>query len=149
MEGAAGARPSLLADAAKAAYESGEYTKAAEHGAELLALATAEPRGWSPGNSIHQGNVVLGRVALHQGDVEKAKQFLLAAGKTPGSPQLNSFGPNMALARDLLAVGEAGTVTQYLDLCGEFWKLDRGRLDAWKAEIRQGRTPDFGANLLF
>jgi hypothetical protein len=49
--------------------------------------------------------MVLGQVALRRGDAKKAASFLLAAGKTWGSPQLNSFGPNMPLANDLLAAG--------------------------------------------
>ncbi|MBI4892681.1 MAG: hypothetical protein HY821_18800 [Acidobacteria bacterium] len=144
-----GMRQPLVVVIAKAAYDAGEYAKAEQYGAELLKLAAEQPNQWSTGNSIHQGNLVLGRVALHHGDVEKAKRFLLDAGKTPGSPQLNSFGPNMALARDLLAAKQPETVTQYLDLCGVFWKQDRGKLEAWKAEIRQDKIPDFGANLVF
>jgi len=38
---------------------------------------------------------------LKEGKVEDAKHYLLEAGKTPGSPQLNSFGPDMSLAEEL------------------------------------------------
>jgi hypothetical protein len=61
---------------------------------------------WSYGNTIHHANLVLGRVKLFEGDVEAAKKYLELAGKTPGSAQLNSFGPNMNLAKELLEKGE-------------------------------------------
>jgi hypothetical protein len=48
------------------------------------------------------------------GDIEEAKKQLLLAGKTPSSPQLNSFGPNMILAKELLDKGEKDTVLHYL-----------------------------------
>src|ERR1700719_3714085 len=75
-----------------------------------------------------------------------ADRYLLASGKTPGSPQLDSFGPNMTLAKELLAKGESDSVLQYLDLCKNFWEGERQQLDDWRDAIRGGKTPDFGAN---
>ena len=74
------------------------------------------------------GHMVLGRVALKRGDVETAKRELLLAGATPGSPQLDSFGPNMSLAKDLLEKKQADTVIEYFALCVKFWKLEDGNL---------------------
>jgi hypothetical protein len=81
---------------------------------KLLALAEANRNDWNYGNAVHDGHVVLGQVALAFGDVDTAKSELLAAGRTPGSPQLNSFGPNMRLASDLLDAGEGDVVVQNL-----------------------------------
>jgi hypothetical protein len=78
-----------------------------------------------------------------------AGRELLEAGKTPGSPQLNSFGPNMALARDLLVAGQRVVVLQYFKLCGAFWESERGRLAEWMADADAGRVPAFGANLVY
>lgn len=72
-----------------------------------------------------------------------------AAGDTPGSPQLNSFGPNMTLARDLLQRGETAPVLAYFEQVRRFWKMGGGRLDAWSAAVEAGRIPDFGGNLLY
>jgi hypothetical protein len=91
--------------------------------------------------------MVLGQVALRDGDKAAARAHLLASGKTKGSPQLNSFGPNMSLAKDLLEVGERDVVQTFFDLCGIFWKNDHGALDRWKNAVAAGRIPDFGANL--
>ena len=55
----------------------------------------------------------------------------------------------MALARLLLDAGERDAVLEFLELCGEFWKLDRGLLDSWTAAVRAGETPFFGVNLAF
>jgi hypothetical protein len=94
---------------------------------------------------VHHGNLILGRIALRDGDMEKAKEHLLAAGQTPGSPQLNSFGPNMALARELLEKGEKQAVLEYFERCGSFWK--RAELESWARDVKAGEIPDFGANL--
>ncbi|HMF36252.1 MAG TPA: hypothetical protein VKF17_06415 [Isosphaeraceae bacterium] len=65
-----------------------------------------------------------------------------------GSPQLNSFGPSMSFAREMLEAGEREPVLEYLNLCRSFWKGDEGRLDRWTREIKEGRIPDFGPSLL-
>ena len=74
---------------------------------------------------------------------------MLLAGDTPGSPQLDSFGPNMLLAKELLEHGEREAVIEYFKRCGRFWEMERTRLEQWTKDARAGRTPDFGANLIF
>lgn len=114
---------------------------------QLLDAAPTFETNWNVGNAVHTGNLVLGSTGLMAGDKEAAKRFLVAAGRARGSPQLMSFGPNMALARDLLQVGETATVLEYLMLCGRFWRMGRERLDQWKNTILAGGIPDFGLNL--
>jgi hypothetical protein len=79
--------------------------------------------------------------------VETAKARLLDAGKTPGSPQLDSFGPNMELAHELLQKGEKDVVLQYFDLCAKFWTMGGASLDSWRQTVKAGGTPDFGPSL--
>ncbi len=135
---------------AKVAFDAGEYTKAETYARELLASVAEIGKDWNSGNAVHDGNLVIGRVAMARDkNVVLAKASLLAAGRTPGSPQLNSFGPNMGLAKDLIAAGEREVVLEYFNLCRSFWKLHRGRLDDWSALVKEGRMPDFGANLLY
>ena len=62
---------------------------------------------------------------------------------------MNSFGPNMSLAKDLLEKGERDTVLQYFELCRKFWTMDYGKLDEWSQEVRAGKIPRFGANLVY
>jgi hypothetical protein len=138
-----------LADAAMMNVEVGSAEKAKAYAQELLRLAPKYPKDWNYGNAVHKGNLALGRVALREGDIEGAKKFLLAAGRTPGSPQLNSFGPNMTLAKELLEKGERAAVLEYFQLCAAFWKMDYGKLREWSALVKEGLVPDFGANLLY
>jgi len=72
---------------------------------------------------------------------------LMAAMRLTGSPQLGSFGPNMRLAADLLERGEREAVLEYFRLCAGFWPRDE--LKDWAALVEGGRTPDFGANLIY
>ena len=137
----------VLADLAKLAFDNGQPERAQTYARELLRLAPDYRKDWNYGNAIFYGNFVLGRVALARGNVELAKQYLLDAGSTPGSPQLDTFGPNVTLAKELLEKGQAPTVLRFLALCKEFWKMDRGRLAEWTDAIRSGSTPDFSANL--
>lgn len=137
----------LLPDLATVAFNAGDFAKAKAYADELLNMNKETKKNWNSGNAVHHGNLVLGRVALQDGDVDKAKSYLLAAGRTEGSPQLNSFGPNMTLAKDLLEKGEKQVVLEYFDLCGKFWQ--REELDQWRATVKGGGIPEFGANLVY
>ena len=145
----ADSRWSTLASAALLNAELGSPERATALANEVLETANHRAGDWNTGNAIHKGNLALGLVALHAGNVAEAKSRLLAAGKTPGSPQLDSFGPNMTLAKELLQKGEKDAVLQYFELCRKFWKMDHGALDRWEAQIRAGSVPDFGANLIY
>jgi hypothetical protein len=109
------------------ALHQGRVDDAGALGAELLDGVAKYPGDWNVGNAIHKGNILLGRVALRRGDLDEAKSRLLAAGRTPGSPQLDSFGPNMALAEELLQRGEKQVVLEYFDLCESSGSLIEAR----------------------
>jgi hypothetical protein len=131
------------------AFEAGELDKARLYATKLLELVARHDRK-KFGDAIHKSNLILGRLALKSGDVEKAKSYLLASGRTPGSPVLGSFGPNMMLAKELLEKGERQAVLDYFSLCAKFWTYEGGKkLEQWTAEVKAGKMPDFGANLLY
>ena len=138
-----------LADLAKMAYEVGDLKKAENYANELLAKATQYKSDWNYGNAIHHGNLILGRIALNSNDIGKAKEYLIKAGNTSGSPQLDSFGPSMTLAKELLEKNEKETVIQYFELCGNFWEMGEDKLKKWTADVKEGRVPDFQANLSY
>lgn len=138
-----------LGRTAKDAFNDGKFDVAKQSADELLSMAPSYPRDWNYGNAIQDGNLVLGRLALKDGRIDEAKERLLAAGNSPGSPQMDSFGPNMSLAKDLLDKGERDVVLQYFDLCRKFWELGQSKLDEWTADVKSGTTPNFGANLLY
>lgn len=134
----------LLPDLATTAFYSGNYPEAKTYAEKSLTIGSD---AWNSGNLIHHGNMILGRIALQEGDVEKSKAYLLKSAETDGSPQMNSFGPNMSLAKDLLEKGERDVVLQYFEMCGKFWKRDRGQIKKWTDTVNAGKIPDFGANL--
>lgn len=138
-----------LGELALKAAELGANDKAKAYATELLMGAQADAGGWNYGNAVHKGHTVLGLVALRSDDVATARSQLLESGKTPGSPQLNSFGPNMTLANELLKRGERDVVVEYFDMCRKFWKLGGGKLDSWSKMVRNGEMPAFGANLVY
>ena len=109
------------------------------------------------GNAIAHANQVLGRIALSKGDVAEAKKRLLASADSQGSPQLNSFGPNFSLARELAEKGERDTVIAFLDSVARFWanpnerieanskrvaSEHRKQLESWKQQLREGEVPN-------
>ncbi len=143
---AAAERETMLIDVATASLYAGESQKAEGYAKEILKRAeTGGIMTWNLGNAIHHGNLVLGHVSLRAGRIDEAEQYLLKAGKTPGSPQLDSFGPNMYLAQEMFRKGRKDTVVQYLKQCKTFWK--EPELDGWIRDVEQGRTPDFSSQL--
>ncbi len=132
---------------AVAALNADEVEKAAAYANELLDLAPQYPHDWNYGNAVHHGHMVLGHLALREGDLEQAKHHLLESGRTPGSPQLKLFGPEMSLAKELLERGERESVLEYLALCREFWEMGGEDLDEWTATVRDGGIPQFVCNL--
>jgi tetratricopeptide (TPR) repeat protein len=133
--------------AAKNALKEGNVEKAASLANELAQLAPKYTDSWNYGNAIQDANQVLGQIALSNGDVAEASRRLLASADSKGSPQMNSFGPNMQLAKALLEKGERDVVIEYFNRCSTFWTMGRKELARWTASVRSGKNPDFGANL--
>jgi len=140
-------KSSILTRLPVAAFEAGDLKHAREWALEILkqAATNQNPILVDP---VHHAHIVLGRVALVNGDMREAKEQLMLAGQTAGSPSLKSFGPNMSLAKDLLDKGERDTVIKYFEECASFWK-DGGKLSQWTTQVRAGETPQFGANLVY
>jgi len=140
-----------LRGVAARALERGDQDRAARLARELLTLAEEYRTDWNYGNAIHHGHLLLGRVALVRGDLSAAGAELLEAGRTPGSPQLNSFGPNMALARELLQKGQTAPVREYFSLCRRFWmpQFADAKLKEWESDLTAGREPRFGPHLVY
>jgi hypothetical protein len=138
-----------LAKLASSAFEAGEIEKAKSWASTALSDETAVKPDWASGDVVHQAHITLGRIALLAGNLEEAKQHLIAAGLVKGSPVMGSFGPNMMLAKELLEKGERDSVLQYFQECASFWKMHEDKLTQWTAIVKNGHTPDFGANLVY
>lgn len=132
-----------LPDAALAAIHLERYPLAADLAAKSLEASSSFRSDWNYGNAVHAGHTVLGLVALHEGNIQRAVHELHEAGATPGSPQLDSFGPSMSLAKALLRAGESEAVLAYLGQCRAFWKMGEPWLTIWENKIRAGGVPNF------
>lgn len=108
---------------------------------------------------VFAANEVLGRVALRENKPEMARTFLRAAGQSPGSPQLLSFGPDLVLARELLEHGEKEdreAVLAFLTDISRYWNTPVTRnansqrvatdhlqeIQIWRQQIEEGKIPN-------
>lgn len=137
-----------LGDVALWSIDAGLLDSAENFANELLNSSSSYKDDWNYGNAVHKAHLALGRLALRQEDIPAAIEHLRNAGKTPGSPQLNTFGPNMTLAFELLEIGESDAVLEYFDLCENFWEMGDEKLAAWTEIVQAGEIPRFGANLV-
>jgi hypothetical protein len=135
-----------LPGAAISAYRLGDSVAAHAYANQALDLAAQYENNWNRGNAIHFAHTTLGLLALQDGRTSAAEAELLASA-TAGSPQLDTFGPSMQLARELLKQGRTEPVLQYLERCRSFWKMGAVWLDLWEAKVRAGQLPNFLMNL--
>ncbi len=133
----------LMTTLTETAYRAGELATAREYAEKLITLAAQYKTDWNYGNAIYTANSILGLIALDAKDIPAAEKHLLAAGATPGSPQLDSFGPDLTLAQKLLTLGKRDTVLTFLDEISTFWKGRESQIKTWQKSIRDGQTPSF------
>ena len=143
------ARFSALGKAAMSRFEAGDFEEARKHISDLHEMLPSFEDDYEYQRAAEAVHIVLGRLALHAGDIESTKRHLMEAGRTGEAPTMSSFGPNMSLARDLLLVDENQVVLEYFDSCRKFWEFGADRLDEWAAYVKAGLFPDFGANLVY
>ena len=154
--------PLTLEDAAALAMAAGraeQWNKVFQYGTNAMARLDPAKRDWNYGNLVHDVNAMLCLAALHADDKKLADEYLLSAGRSPGSPQLGSFGPDFSYAAKMLKAGETNIVLQYLDLVGNFWgntnrpkryvgddfDLKKARLlEKYRQDIRAGKIPTEG-----
>ncbi len=135
-----------LGEAAKQSFVAGKIEDARKYAQELMELLPGFRQNSEYGNAVHDANLTLGRIALREGRTDDAKRHLIESVSTPGARQMD-YGPNMSLAKDLLEKGEREVVLDYFALCRRFWNY--GRVDEWSQQVKEGKVPDFGANLVY
>ena len=101
-------------------FNQGNIVEAKKLADELTGMMAKKQNEKMYGDAIQDTNIIYGRMALANGNIEEAKKHLLAAGSSSGSGVMDFFGPNMTLAKDLLEKGQNGTVLKYFELCGKF-----------------------------
>jgi tetratricopeptide (TPR) repeat protein len=90
--------------------EAGNDAEAATTATELLAEAPQWTDDWNYGNAIFRAHMTLSRVAFHRKDMDAAARSLIAASQTPGSPQLDAFGPDRDDLKFALLIARAGRI---------------------------------------
>jgi len=145
LTASAQSRRILRVSLARMAFEAGDLTTSASLAQALLDEADQEKSDGFRADFLHGAHSILGRVALQNGDVTEAKRQLIASGEVQGSPVLNSYGPGMSLAKDLLDKNERTVVLEYFVLISSFWKNEK--LQQWTAIVKSGGTPDFAGSL--
>jgi hypothetical protein len=133
-----------LGDAAKESFDEGKIDDARKFAQELLTAVPHFKGNWNYGNALQDSHLVLGRIAVRENRIEEAKRHLYESAKSAGSPQMNTFGPDMSLAKDLVERGERQAVLDHFDRCRKFWKMHDGRLDKWAGQVQAGKIPNFG-----
>lgn len=128
-------------DLVAAAVLAEDWDRVRETAERVLADNESCTRTFQYGNAIHWANIALGFAALAEDQLAAASEFLVRAGNTPGSPQLNSFGPDRDLARALLDRGARQAVLTYLADCARFWAGNEGLLQEWRSAIARGESP--------
>ena len=130
------ARESLAGDMAQAAFKVGDLSGAAE-----LAKIYLQSKDRT---AVQRANTILGRVALRSGDRSGAKKYLLDSSGPLAEKDVSVSGPTLVLAKELLEQGEREAVLQYLDNCMSLWPRGESVLQLWIADIKNGKTPNFG-----
>ncbi len=116
--------PRGLQQAAIAALLAEDYSTAQQLAETLIESAVASgPDHLFYSESVHWGNVILGHLAIREHDLERAEACLLRAARIQRTVSITSaLGPDLSLARELVAHDRRETVCRYLRLCGRFWR---------------------------
>lgn len=146
-------RGKLLQSLAKIAFELKKYDRAKAFSTELILDFGQDSKAGDFEEATHIGNIVLGQIALQEGETAKAKEYLLIAIRAPLRKEGNHLTEiDTALARELFAKDEKETVLEYLKLCENLSNLKKyttlyadeiKALKLWQEQIRQGKTPSF------
>ena len=126
---------------AQSALDAEDITLARETAEEALA-GNVDPKDDAYGDVAHEMNLVLASCALAMGNKPEARRRVLQASRTPGSSQLDSFGPKFPIVYELYKVGDRDLMIEYLTNIGRFWKSDL--LADWKRSIASGKEPEDG-----
>jgi hypothetical protein len=132
----------LLPTAADRAASRKDWAAAEDHAREYLRLAKRNPNDPEAAYATYYGNIMLGHIALRQGDRRRATERLLASVRD--IVNIESFRyerKDMTLARQLTDWGEREAVAQFLEACAKI-SPPGSKHSEWAAEIRKGINPD-------
>jgi len=140
----------LLKSLSKIAFGLEKYDRARQLATELILDFGQDANNSSYTQAAHDGNIILGRIAIRENDTAKAKEYLLIAIRAPLRREKSYFSSiDMQLARELLEKGEKDAVAEYLKLCekllnySEIYESKIQALKTWQEQISEGKIPSF------
>ena len=119
------------------AFAAGQDAKAREY-AELAVRDRSESDHFE---HLHRGNIVLGKLALREGDLKEAKARLLGSAAAPSGSDIIWFQPDFALASSLLERGLKRAVLRYLRLWSKLRTDGQNKMEDLIVLVRSGRVP--------
>lgn len=129
------ARTAALHDLAQQAFDAGDLSQASSYARELLEKRSEFQVS---GAWIYDANTVLGRVALRQGSITQARQYLIESCKAP-APDYDAT-PDFTLAHELLEKGDRDGVVEFLGACKAYWTAGAQQLDQMISSVRAGKS---------
>lgn len=137
-------RADIMPELALLAFKLEKYDRAKQLANEANLEFGADDTRIGYGTIVHKGNIILGKIAFRENNLEKAKEHLLISVRVPLRLKYGSVAyPDLELAEELLKKGEKETVLEFLKLCEGLIGTDTESLKKWQKEIGQGKTPDF------
>ena len=130
-----------IARLAELARESHNLPLAKQSVALGLELSQAKLESKITIDAIHSLQTTRGLIFLDEGNVSEAVKALESSQPIAKTPVFSSFGPQFALANELLKLGEKEAVCIYLNCCLKVWKNGRVNIVLWLLEIKLGRKP--------
>jgi TolA-binding protein len=132
----------LLPRAADRAASRKDWAAADDHAREYLHLAKRNPDHPEAAYATYYGNMMLGHIALRQGDRGRAAAHLLASVRDlPNAESFRYERKDMTLARQLTDWGEREAVAAFLEACAKV-SPPNSEYAKWAADIRKGINPD-------
>ena len=131
-------RDHIKPEEAKAAWE-----RARKYARDALALAAKFSNDPNCGFAIYKANMILGTLAMWDGDQNTAVRFMLDASKAPASEELayNTAPYAERLVKYLLKYGERETVIEFLERMAQINILGKDYILDAAAAIRRGQMP--------
>jgi hypothetical protein len=135
--------PASLALQAQSSYDQGDWDAARQHAQRALRQAAKLPKDPDYGTAIYQANMVLGMLAMRDGDRKAAVEYMLEASGAPPTEELAYAMQKFTflLPGWLLKDGERESVVQFLERFAKTCVAGRKDLLDSAELIRRGQKP--------
>jgi len=125
-----------------AAKASWDRTK--KYAQDALTLAKKFPNDPNCGMAVYRGNMVLGTLAMWEGDKKNAVRYLLYASKAPASEELayTTHPASERLVKYLLKYGERESVIEFWERMAQINLIEKNYILESAAAVRRGQMPE-------